>query len=70
MSKIFDLDFISRSRNNTIILHENININLNCFLEYFGGELYNKLKENNNRDLLKSELAPIFFHLLLLIYMN
>lgn len=61
MSKIFDLDFISRSRNNTIILHENINIILNCFLEYFGDELYNKLKEKNNRDLLKSELAPIFF---------
>lgn len=61
MSKIFDLDFLSTSTNDTIILHENINIILNCFLEYFGDELYNKSEENNNRDLLKSELAPVFF---------
>ena len=61
MPKIFDLDFLSTSTNNTIILHKNIHIILNCFLEYFGDELYNKLKEKNNRNLLKSELTTIFF---------
>lgn len=72
MSNIFNLFSSNKdiSINKDIILHENINIISNYFFNCFENNIYNKLKQNTNYKILKSNIKEIFTYSIILIYYN
>ncbi len=72
MSNIFNLFSSNKdiSINKDIILHENINVISNYFFNCFENNIYNKLKQNTNYKILKSNIKEIFTYSIILIYYN